>query len=174
MARGAWRDERGSNLLDGGAPFYATYRCADGRYVAVGALEPQFHAQLLERLGLPAEAAASRVDPATWPRLRELMRDAFAVRTVQQCCDLLEGTDACFAPVLPLGAAAAHPHLAARGVFAALDGVACPAPAPRFSRTPSRLRPVPARGSRRRCHRARVGYRAMKGAIRRPVAARWG
>ena len=101
-----WRDERGSNLLDGGAPFYATYRCADGKYVAVGALEPQFHAQLLERLGLSPEAFADRLDPATWPRLREFMRDAFATRTQKECCDLLEGTDACFAPVLSLQEAA--------------------------------------------------------------------
>jgi alpha-methylacyl-CoA racemase len=142
MARTAWRDQRGSNLLDGGAPFYTTYRCADGGYVAVGALEPQFHARLLEGLGLPPEAFAERDDPATWPRLRELMRTAFAARTQQQCRDLLEGSDACFAPVLSLRAAAAHPHLAARGVFAALDGVPCPAPAPRFSRTPGALRPV--------------------------------
>jgi alpha-methylacyl-CoA racemase len=142
MARGTWRDQRGSNLLDGGAPFYATYRCADGGYVAVGALEPQFHARLLERLGLAPEAFAARNDPATWPRLKELMRSAFAARTVQQCRDLLEGSDACFAPVLSLREAAQHPHLVARGVFAALDGVPCPAPAPRFSRTPSALRPV--------------------------------
>ncbi len=142
LAHGEWRDGRGSNLLDGGAPFYGTYRCADGLYVAVGALEPRFHAQLLERLDLPPEAFAERLDPATWPRLKELMRDAFALRTQKECCDLLEGTDACFAPVLSLEEAAAHPHLAARGVFAALDGVACPAPAPRFSRTPGTLHPV--------------------------------
>jgi alpha-methylacyl-CoA racemase len=142
LARDAWHDQRGSNLLDGGAPFYATYRCADGGYVAVGALEPQFHARLLERLGLPPEAFAGRDDPATWPQLRELMRRAFAARTQQQCRDLLEGTDACFAPVLSLREAAAHPHLAARGVFATLEGVPCPAPAPRFGRTPSALRAV--------------------------------
>lgn len=144
MAHGEWRDERGSNPLDGGAPFYATYRCADGQYVAIGALEPQFHAQLLERLGLPPEEFAHRLDPATWPRLKELMRDAFATRTQRECRELLEGTDACFAPVLSLDAAAAHPQLAARGVFEAVDGVRCPAPAPRFSRTPSRLQPVQA------------------------------
>ncbi len=142
LARGAWRDERGSNLLDGGAPFYTTYRCADGAYVAVGALEPQFHETLLERLDLPLEAFAARDDPATWPRLRALLGAAFAARTQQQCRDLLEGSDACFAPVLALRVAAEHPHLAARGVFTALDGVPCPAPAPRFSRTPGALRPV--------------------------------
>ena len=142
MAHDAWRDLRGSNLLDGGAPFYATYRCADGEYVAVGALEPQFHAQLIERLGLPPEAFADRLDPATWPHLKEIMRAAFAARTQKECCQLLEGTDACFAPVLSLRAAATHPHLSARGAFEAIDGVQCPAPAPRFSRTPGALRPV--------------------------------
>lgn len=144
MAHGEWRDERGSNLLDGGAPFYATYRCADGGYVAVGALEPQFHERLLERLGLPPAAFADRLDPASWPRQRELLRNAFAARTQQECRDLLEATDACFAPVLSLEAAAAHPHLAARGVFQQIAGAACPAPAPRFSGTPSTLRPVQA------------------------------
>ncbi len=142
MARGEWRDTRGSNRLDGGAPFYTTYRCADGGYVSVGALEPQFHAELLRRLGLPPEAFADRLDPASWPRLRTLLGNAFAARTQQECRELLEGTDACFAPVLSLSAAATHPHLAARGVFVALDGIPCPAPAPRFSRTPGTLRPV--------------------------------
>ena len=142
LARGAWRDERGSNLLDGGAPFYTTYRCADGEYIAVGALEPQFHALLVERLGLPPEAFANRLDPTNWPRLNELLRNTFAARTRRQWCDLLEGTDACFAPVLSLGEAPADPHMAARGVFAALDGVPSPAPAPRFSRTPSALKPI--------------------------------
>lgn len=142
MARGEWQDERGSNLLDGGAPFYATYRCADGGYVAIGALEARFHAQLVERLGLPPEAFADRLDRTSWPRQKALLRTAFAARTVAQCRDLLEGSDACCAPVLALGAAASHPHLAARGVFATLEGVSCPAPAPRFSRTPGALRPV--------------------------------
>lgn len=144
MARGEWRDIRGSNLLDGGAPFYATYRCADGQYVAVGALEPKFHAQLLERLGLPPEAFADRLDAASWPRLKELLRAVFARRTQREWCELLEGSDACCAPVLSLRAAASHPHLAARGVFEALDGVQCPAPAPRFSRTPGAMRPLQA------------------------------
>ena len=142
MARGEWRDERGSNLLDGGAPFYATYRCADGGYVAIGALEPQFHAQLLERLGLPPEAFADRLDPRPGRGTRRSCAPLSPRARWQQCRDLLEGSDACFAPVLALGAAASHPHLAARGVFATLEGVSCPAPAPRFSRTPGALRPV--------------------------------
>jgi alpha-methylacyl-CoA racemase len=144
MARGEWRDERGGNLLDGGAPFYTTYRCADGEYIAVGALEPQFHALLLERLGLPPELFENRSNPADWPQLKELMREAFATRTRAEWCALLEGTDACAAPVLGLGEAKAHPHIAARKVFETLGGIPCPAPAPRFSRTPSALRPVQA------------------------------
>jgi alpha-methylacyl-CoA racemase len=142
IARGVWRDERGGNLLDGGAPFYTTYRCADGEYIAVGALEPQFHEVLIARLGLDQKAFQDRLNPESWPRLRQLLQQTFAQRARQEWCDLLEGTDACFAPVLALGKAVAHPHMAARNVFEALDGVLCPAPAPRFSRTPSALRPI--------------------------------
>jgi alpha-methylacyl-CoA racemase len=144
LARGAWRDERGNNLLDGGAPFYTTYRCADGEYIAVGALEPQFHEVLIARLGLDQTTFEDRLNPESWPRLRQLLQQTFAQRTRREWSDLLEGSDACFAPVLALGTAAAHPHLAARGTLAVVDGVACPAPAPRFSRTPSRLRSVSA------------------------------
>jgi alpha-methylacyl-CoA racemase len=139
LARGEWRDERQSNLLDGGAPFYGTYRCADGAYIAVGALEPQFHAELIERLSLDAAAFSDRDDPASWVRLRRVLEDTFARRTRAEWCEILEGSDACFAPVLNFGDAAAHPHLAARGTIASLDGVPCPAPAPRFSRTPAAL-----------------------------------
>jgi alpha-methylacyl-CoA racemase len=142
LARGAWRDERGNNLLDGGAPFYTTYRCADGEYIAVGALEPQFHEVLIARLGLDQEAFKDRLNPESWPRLRQILQQTFAQRTRREWCDLLEGTDACFAPVLALEEAAAHPHMVARKVFDAVDGVLCPAPAPRFSRTPSALRGV--------------------------------
>jgi alpha-methylacyl-CoA racemase len=144
LARGAWRDERGNNLLDGGAPFYTTYRCADGEYVAVGALEPQFHEVLIARLGLDQEAFKDRLNPESWPLLQQILQQTFAQRTRAEWCDQLEGTDACFAPVLGLGEAAAHPHMAAREVFKAIDGVSCPAPAPRFSRTRSTLRGVSA------------------------------
>ena len=142
VARGEWHEGRGENLLDGGAPFYTTYRCGDGEYLAVGALEPQFHALLVERLDLPHEAFEQRNDPAAWPRLKDLLRATFAKRTRAEWCALFEGTDACVAPVLALGEAKAHPHMAARKVFETLEGIPCPAPAPRFSRTPSALRPV--------------------------------
>ena len=144
LARGGWRDERGNNLLDGAAPFYTTYRCADGEYIAVGALEPQFHEVLIARLGLDQEAFKDRLNPESWPRLRHVLQQTFAQRTRREWCELLEGTDACFAPVLALEEAAAHPHMAAREVFKAIDGVPCPAPAPRFSRTPSALKPIDA------------------------------
>ena len=144
LARGEWRDKRQSNLLDGGAPFYATYRCADGEYIAVGALEPQFHAEMIERLGLDAEGFKDRADPASWPRLRRLLEETFARRTRAEWRDILEGTDACFAPILNFAESARHPHILARGTMASLDGVPCPAPAPRFSRTPSALHSVQA------------------------------
>lgn len=142
IARGAWRDERGANLLDGAAPFYTTYRCADDEYIAVGALEPQFHEVLIARLGLDQEAFKDRLNTESWPRLRQILQHTFAQRTRREWCELFEGTDACVAPVLSLSEAAAHPHMAARGTMVAVDGVACPAPAPRFSRTPSALKPI--------------------------------
>jgi alpha-methylacyl-CoA racemase len=145
LAHGAWRDRRGSNLLDGGAPFYTTYACAGGGYIAVGALEPQFHAELVAKLGLDPELFKERLDPESWPRLRKLLQEIFAQRTQKQWCELFAGTDACVAPVLGLGDAGHDPHIAARGTMATLDGVPCPAPAPRFSRTPSALQSVDGR-----------------------------
>jgi alpha-methylacyl-CoA racemase len=138
-AGGRWTDARGAHLLDGGAPFYASYECADGRYVAVGALEPKFSAELLDRLGVPAHDDLRRrlYDPAAWPELRERLAVLFRTRTRDEWCALLEGTDACFAPVLTLGEAPAHAHNVARGTFAEVAGVVQPAPAPRFSATPS-------------------------------------
>ncbi|HXP19472.1 MAG TPA: CaiB/BaiF CoA-transferase family protein [Streptosporangiaceae bacterium] len=134
-ARGAWRDERGVNLLDGGAPFYDTYQTSDGRYIAVGALEPQFYAALLAGLGLADADLPAQLDPAGWPALRERFTAIFAQRTRDEWVAVFEGTDACVAPVLSPGEAAGHPHNAARGVFTELDGVRQPAPAPRFGRT---------------------------------------
>ena len=133
-ATGAWRDERGSNLLDGGAPFYDTYRCADGEYVAVGALEPQFWAVVVATLGL--QDPPEQYDRARWPELRALLTDAFATKTRDEWAQLFAGLDACVSPVLTLGEAAGHPHLQARATVIDVDGVPQPAPAPRFSRTP--------------------------------------
>jgi alpha-methylacyl-CoA racemase len=134
-ARGAWRDERGVNLLDGGAPFYDTYATADGGYVAVGALEPQFYAALLAGLGLAGADLPAQLDPAGWPVLRERFATIFAQRSRDEWAAVFDGTDACVAPVLTPAEVARHPHNAARGVFIEVDGVLQPAPAPRFGRS---------------------------------------
>jgi alpha-methylacyl-CoA racemase len=136
LAAGLWREERGANLLDGGAPFYGVYQTADGRHLAVGALEPQFYAELLRRLGLDAGDLPDQLDRDGWPLLRERLAALFRTRTRDEWCELLAGTDACVAPVLGLGEAPAHPHNRARGTFVDVGGVVQPAPAPRFSRTP--------------------------------------
>jgi len=135
-AQGLWSDERGTNLLDTGAPFYDVYETADGRYVAVGALEPQFFAELCERLGLEV-GEAERLDRARWPELRARLADAFRARTRAEWEAVFEGSDACVAPVLGLDEAARHPHNVARATYVNVDGVVQPAPAPRFSRTPA-------------------------------------
>jgi alpha-methylacyl-CoA racemase len=146
-AAGHWTDEREANLLDGGAPFYGTYRCADGKWLAVGPIEPQFHDLLLAKLGLPSEEFADRWNPQSWPRLRARLEAAFALRPRDAWCALLEGSDACVAPVLGLDEAPRHPHNVARGTFVEHAGVTQPAPAPRFSRTAGAIqRPPPQRG----------------------------
>lgn len=143
-ARGLWQEHRGANLLDGSAPFYATYACADGRFVAVGALEPQFYAQLVDRLGL-----ADRVDPArqhdraTWEEMRRLFTHAFASRSRDEWAEEFAGTDACVTQVLTPWEASGHPHNIARGTFTKVAGHVQPAPAPRFSRTPAADPPAP-------------------------------
>ena len=146
LAEGAWQDRPGRNLLDGGAPFYGTYRTSDGGWMAVGALEPAFYAELVARLGLdPADI--DRTDPSTWPALRKRIADVFATRTRDEWTAVFAGSDACVAPVLGLTEATGHPHLLARGTYIEVGGVTQPAPAPRFSRTPSRLdRPPPVPG----------------------------
>lgn len=129
-ARGLWREARGANLLDGGAPFYRCYACRDGRFVAVGALEPQFYAALLAGLGIPAEEAP-QMDVKAWPALHERFAAAFATRDRDDWAAHFAGTDACVTPVLTLSEAPRHPHNAARGAFIE-QGVVQPAPAPRF------------------------------------------
>jgi alpha-methylacyl-CoA racemase len=136
LADGAWRDERGVNLLDSGAPFYDVYETADGRHLAVGALEPQFYAALLGVLfapeGVPGDLP-DRADQSRWPELRARFAARFALRTQDQWTEAFSGTDACVAPVRTMTEAPADPHLAARGSYVTVDGVLQPAPAPRFS-----------------------------------------
>ena len=145
---GLWSDEPGSNVLDLGAPFYNVYETADGRHVTVGAGEPAFFAELLERLGLDPAAAQQQGRPDTWPEVRAQLAEAFRAKTFDEWCELLEGTDTCFAPVLTLEEATRHRHNQARGTFVEVDGIMQPAAAPRFSRTPaSSPGPVPASGA---------------------------
>ncbi|GAA0753274.1 CoA transferase [Ideonella azotifigens] len=137
-ARGEWSNQRGSNMLDGGAPFYDSYACADGKFVAIGAIEPQFYAELRQRCGMTDVVFDAQLDVAQWPAQKAQMAALFATRTRDEWCALLEGTDACFAPVLDWDEAPQHRHNQARQTFVDLDGLTQPAPAPRFSRTPSR------------------------------------
>jgi alpha-methylacyl-CoA racemase len=130
-----WSNQRGENLLDGGAHFYDTYTCADGKHIAIGAIEPQFYALLLKLLGITDTAFAAQMNPSAWPDLKARLATLFATRTRAAWCELLEGTDACFAPVLDWDEAPQHAHNVARGTFVKTDGVVQPAPAPRFSRT---------------------------------------
>ncbi|MEU9589394.1 CaiB/BaiF CoA-transferase family protein [Streptomyces sp. NPDC048193] len=143
LAAGAWQDRRGSNLFDGGAPFYGTYETADGGYMAVGALEPRFYAEFTRRLGIPGEVPA-REDTARWGELREAIAARFKARTRDEWTALFADSDACVAPVLSLREAPHHPHLAARGTFTDHGGITQPAPAPRFSATPTAVRTGPA------------------------------
>jgi alpha-methylacyl-CoA racemase len=136
LASGTWADERGVNLLDGGAPFYAVYPTADGRHMAVGAIEPKFYAELLAGLGLDEDPARQH-DRGGWQALRGRIAAAFAARTQAEWTAVFSGSDACVAPVLSLREAADHPHIAARGTLVTRDGVMQAAPAPRFSATPA-------------------------------------
>ncbi|MGH3493164.1 MAG: CaiB/BaiF CoA transferase family protein [Sciscionella sp.] len=138
LEAGLWRDERAANLFDGAAPFYTVYETADGRHLAVGALEPQFYAELLRLLEMPDDLP-DRSDRANWPALRGAFAARFRERTRDDWAAVFDGSDACVAPVLSLTEAADHPQLAARGTLTRSGGVVRPAPAPRFSRTPSAL-----------------------------------
>ena len=135
----AWADERRRNVLDGGAPFYDTYVCADGAWVSVGALEPQFFAELLDKTGLSRTRFPDNRDRESWPALRAALTQAFAAKTRAHWCEIFEGSDACFAPVLSMRDAPAHPHNVARGTFVTAHGLTQAAPAPRFSRTPGAI-----------------------------------
>ncbi|MCX4092906.1 CaiB/BaiF CoA transferase family protein [Nocardia sp. alder85J] len=143
-AEGLWSQTPGGNILDLAAPFYNVYRTADDRWVSIGCGEPRFYARLLDHLGLTAELLPHQGDPATWPAATARIAEVFATGTFEHWRTLLEDTDTCFAPVLTLDEAAAHPHHRARGTFTSVDGVVQPAPAPRFGRTPATTPPPPA------------------------------
>lgn len=139
MAKGFWQDARASNFLDGAAHFYGTYECQDGKHVSIGAIEPQFYRKLLELCDITDPHFEQQWTQAEWPALRDKLAQIFRTRTRAQWCEVLEGTDACFAPVLSMSEAVEHPHNAARGTFLRQNGVLQPAPAPRFDRTPSAM-----------------------------------
>lgn len=132
---GAWTPKRAGNLLDGGAHYYDVYETSDGKFVSVGAIEPQFYALLLEKADLAPDVFGEQNNPALWASQNRQLADIFKTRTRQAWCDLLEGTDACFAPVLDYREAPAHPHNRARQSFIELGGITQPAPAPKFSRS---------------------------------------
>lgn len=136
---GMWEDSRESNLLDGGAHFYGNYECADGKFVAIGSIEPQFYQLLLEKTGATEKLPFKQMDRANWPKMRETLREVFLTKTRAEWCELMEGTDVCFAPVLNLAEAREHPHQVARETFVESGGVVQVAPAPRFSGTPGQI-----------------------------------
>ena len=148
-AAGGWSDAgRRSNLLDGGAHFYDTYQCSDGRWISIGSIEPQFYALLLEKTGINDPAFQAQMDRSKWDGLREKLATVIATKTQAEWCAIMDGTDVCFAPILNMDEAPRHPHNAARKTFVEIDGVTQPAPAPRFSATPGAIQgPPPAIGA---------------------------
>ena len=133
LAAGGWQDQRGVNSMDGGAPWYTVYATSDGQYMAVGAIEPTFYAQLLKGLGIDEAGFPNRMDPTTWPDIRSRFAAAFALKTRAEWTEVFDPLDACVSPVLTFGEAAQHPHHVARGTYAQWEGHTVPAPAPRFS-----------------------------------------
>ena len=148
LAAERWSETRGANVLDTGAPWYDVYETGDGRHVAIGAIEPKFYGELLQRLGLARENLPAQHDRKGWPELRKVFSEKIRTKTRDQWCVAFEGSDACFAPVLTFSEARTHPHNAARRTFIDAGEVAQPAPAPRFSRTPGAIRrAAPERGA---------------------------
>ncbi|AVO37983.1 CaiB/BaiF CoA transferase family protein [Pukyongiella litopenaei] len=144
IARGQWSEQREANLLDGGAPFYRTYECADGRFIAVGPLEPQFFAELVRLADLPGDHVTTQMDTGRWPERRDDYARVFSRKTRDEWAAIFDGTDACATPVLSWSEAPRHPHLAARGTFISTEGVTQSAPAPRFSRSQPETPKTPA------------------------------
>ena len=148
LRHGLWPGGRGENLLDTGAPFYEVYETSDGKYVSIGSIEPQFYKELLEKAGLSAEDLGAQLDRDRWPAAKEKLAQVFRTRTQAQWCAIMEGSDVCFAPVLDMDAAIAHPHAKARKAFVNVAGIEQPAPAPRFSRSAASTPTPPPRPGR--------------------------
>ena len=143
-AGGGWSPERRNNLLDGGAHFYDTYQCSDGKWISLGSIEPQFYALLLEKTGITDPKFKAQMDRSAWPDLHDSLAAVIATKTQAQWCEIMDGTDVCFAPILSIAEAPKHKHNAARQTFVEIDGVVQPAPAPRFSATPGEIQFAPA------------------------------
>jgi alpha-methylacyl-CoA racemase len=142
---GFWSDERGSNILDTGAHYYDVYETKDGKYVAIGSIEAKFYAELLRLSGLQGEELPHQQDRKSWPKMKDRVKKLFLTKTRDEWCKIMEGSDICFAPVLSMTEAPNHPHNQHRGTFVEAGGVTQPGPAPRFSRTPSKIQRPPAR-----------------------------
>jgi alpha-methylacyl-CoA racemase len=140
---GWWKEERGTNMLDTGAHFYEVYETSDGKYVSIGSIEPQFYQELLEKTGLAGEPLPGQMDRSQWPAFKQRMAAIFKSKTRAQWCELMEGSDICFAPVLSLTETKEHPHIKARGTFVTVAGAPQPGPAPRFSRSHAEIRRPP-------------------------------
>jgi alpha-methylacyl-CoA racemase len=140
---GWWKDERGHNMLDTGAHFYEVYETSDGKFVSIGSIEPQFYRELLEKIGLAGEKLPGQMDRSQWPVFKERLAAIFKTKTRAQWCELMEGSDVCFAPVLSLSEAKDHPHMQARETFVTVAGARQPGPAPRFSRSKAEIRRPP-------------------------------
>jgi len=138
-AMGIWNDDRGTNMLDTGAPYYDVYETSDGKYVSIGSIEPQFYAELREKLGLDDAKWDAQQTRADWPDRKADLAEIFMMKTREEWCELIEGSDVCFAPVLSIEEAPKHPHNVARGTFTEVAGVTQPGPAPRFSRTEAKI-----------------------------------
>ncbi len=143
LAAGDWVHERNSNILDGGAHFYRCYKTSDGKFVSIASIEAKFYAILLDKLGLDPADLPAQMDRPTWPEMARKLEALFAEKTRDEWCEIMEGTDICFAPVLTFDEAFEHPHAKSRGSFVEVDGVKQPVPAPRFSRTPSSVKSAP-------------------------------
>lgn len=161
MKQGLWNVERDANLLDGGAPFYRCYRCADGKFIAIGAIEPQFYQLLVELCGVQDQAIfQEQMNRALWPQQKQAWAELFATKTQSQWREILEGTDACFSPVLDFNEAVHYAHHQARASFQQLDGIACPAPGPILSRTPATAGEVHPAGAHTAAILQSLGYSA--------------